>query len=222
MPSTFTTNKNIEKPAAGSYDNAWATPVNADWDDIDNAFGGHTSIVVTGVAAGSYALALAQYQPPNLVFSGTPGGNLVYVLPAGVGGIWTVLNNTGGSFTLQIGVSGGGAVAVLQGLRSLIVSDGTSVGLADTSAAAQAQANAQAFATSADATVTTNANAFASSAASAAQAAAIATAANASNLSSGTVPNARLPNIGSMPGITIQADPGGTPSGSPGQMFFFY
>ena len=35
MPSTFTTNKSIEKPSAGSYNNTWSVPVNADWDDID-------------------------------------------------------------------------------------------------------------------------------------------------------------------------------------------
>jgi len=33
--STYTTNKNIEMPASGSYNNAWAAPVNADWADID-------------------------------------------------------------------------------------------------------------------------------------------------------------------------------------------
>jgi hypothetical protein len=45
---------------------------------------------------------------------------------------------------------------------------------------------------------------------------------NASNLNAGTVPNARLPNIAAMPGVTIASDPGGTPSGSVGQMFFYY
>lgn len=68
--------------------------------------------------------------------------------------------------------------------------------------------------------------AFATAAAAAAQAAAVAIAeafsANAGNLSAGSVPNARLPNIGSMPGVTIAADPGTTPTGSPGQMFFYY
>lgn len=45
---------------------------------------------------------------------------------------------------------------------------------------------------------------------------------NATNLASGTVPNARLPNVGAMPGITISADPGGTPSGAVGAMFCYY
>jgi hypothetical protein len=52
--------------------------------------------------------------------------------------------------------------------------------------------------------------------------AAVAASGSASDLSSGTVANARLPNIASMPGVTIQSDPGGTPSGSAGQMFFYY
>lgn len=45
---------------------------------------------------------------------------------------------------------------------------------------------------------------------------------NASNISSGTLANARLSNVGTMPGVTIQSDPGGTPTGTFGQIFFYY
>jgi hypothetical protein len=45
---------------------------------------------------------------------------------------------------------------------------------------------------------------------------------NASALAIGTVANARLPNVGLMPGVTISADPGGTPSGAPGAVFCYY
>ena len=90
MASTFTTNKNIEKPASGSYNNAWAAPVNADFDDIDNALGGHAGISVTGVGAGTYALTIGQYQPINIEFTGVLTAALVYALPAGVGGIWSI------------------------------------------------------------------------------------------------------------------------------------
>jgi hypothetical protein len=222
MPSTFTTNKSIEKPASGSFNNAWAAPVNADWDDIDNAFGGSAGIVVTGVATGTYALTLAQYQPVNIEFGGTLSGNLLYVLPSGVGGMWTVSNNATGVFTISLGVAGGGSAALLPGFRTLLVSDGINIAFADNSLPAQAQAAAEAFATAADVVVTTNANSFASSAASTAQSNAEAFSANASNLSSGTVPNARLQNIGLLPGVVIEADPGGTPTGAPGTMFFLF
>lgn len=38
----------------------------------------------------------------------------------------------------------------------------------------------------------------------------------------GIVPGTHLPNVGSMPGVTIAADPGTVPSGSPGQVFEYY
>jgi hypothetical protein len=45
---------------------------------------------------------------------------------------------------------------------------------------------------------------------------------NAASQLNGTVPNTHLPNVGSMPGVTIAADPGTVPSGSPGQVFEYY
>jgi hypothetical protein len=127
MASTFTTNKHIEKPASGDYNNAWAAPVNADWDDIDNALGGHAAISVTGVGAGTYALTVPQYQPINVEFTGVLTAALVYVVPTGVGGIWSVSNGTTGAFSLTFGVSGGGSFVVPQGQRALLICDGTSM-----------------------------------------------------------------------------------------------
>ena len=127
MPSTFTTNKSIEKPSAGSYNNTWAVPVNADWDDIDNALGGNTQINVTGVLAGTYAFTLPQYQPNNIIFTGTLSANLVYALPSGVGGTWSVFNNTSGAFTMTFASGGGGSLILPQGKRTLIVCDGVNV-----------------------------------------------------------------------------------------------
>jgi hypothetical protein len=219
---SVTPNKMLLMMAPASFNNAWAPPLNNVIDEIDAALGGTTPISVTGVTAGTYALTQPQYLNPNFEFTGTLTGNLVYVVPSGVGGIWTVSNATTGAFTISIGVTGGSSTAVLQGFRTLIVSDGSTVTLADTSAPAQAQANAEAFATAADAVVLASAESFASSAAATAQSNAEAFSADASNLSSGQVPNAVLPEIGDMPGVTIQADPGGTPIGGPFEMFFYY
>jgi len=143
MASTFTTNKHIEKPASGDYTNAWATPVNADWDATDTSFGGHANISVTGVGAGTYALTLPQYQPPIIQFSGVLTANLVYAVPAGVGGLWSVANSTTGAFTLTFAVTGGNTFLLPQAQRTFIGCDGTSVFGAQTILTAFSQLSGQ-------------------------------------------------------------------------------
>ena len=178
--STFTTNKNIEKPAHGSYANAWDVPANADFDLIDSALAGTVGITVTG-ASGTVALLVAQYTPPNIEFTGTLTNNVTYALPTGVGWVGTLYNNTSGAYTLQFGVSGGGAIVLAQGVRTAVVVDSSgNVALFDTNtlaaaeafaigAANTAQSNAEAFATAADVVVTSDTEAFATAAANAAQ-----------------------------------------------------
>jgi hypothetical protein len=223
MSTVFTTNKNLIEPAQGSFNNAWGTAINAGgWSAIDNAFGGNTVINVTGVTAGTYALTIAQYQPPIIVFDGTITGNLIYVLPFGVGGVWSVSNFTTGAFTVTFAVSGGTGFAVPQGFRISALSDGFGTDAADSALAAAAQANAEAFATAADAVVLASAESFASSAAATAQSNAQIFAQNANNINTGTVGAAFLPLAGNLDGITIAVDPGTTPSGSPGDIFYFY
>lgn|SRR6202012_49003 len=221
MSTVFTTNKNLIEPAQGSFNNAWGTAINAGgWSAIDNAFGGNSQVSVTGLS-GTVALTIAEYQPPSLFFGGTLSANVTFVLPAGVGGIWTIANGTTGAFTLSFGITGGNAITILPG-TTLVNSIGTAVGIADSVASTGAIAAAEAFATAADTVVLSTAESFATNAANTAQANAIATAANASNLSSGTVPNAQLPNPGVGPGVTIAADPGTTPSGAPGAIFYYF
>jgi hypothetical protein len=223
MPAN-TPNKNLIEPANGSFTNDWDVPVNANWTSIDAAFGGNTIINITGLAPGTYALTVSQYQPPNIVFTGTLTASVTFVLPVGVGGVWSVKNSTTGAFNIIFGVTGGGQVAIPQGgLRSIVISDGAfDTGFADSAQIAGAIVTAEAFATAADAVVLASAESFASAASATAQSNAETFSKNASNLSSGTVPNAQLPNIGLMPGVIIQADPGGTPTGPPGTMWLFF
>ena len=131
MTSSYTTNKNLEKPANGDYVNTWSSPVNNDWDAIDAAFGGTTTINAVG-ASGTVVLSSSQYRPPNIVITGTLTANVNYQFPSGVGGIWTVYNNTSGAFTITMSSGGAGtSVSVTQGTRLLIVCDGTNVSIAD-------------------------------------------------------------------------------------------
>jgi hypothetical protein len=143
--STFTPNKNIEQPAAGSDNNTWSVPVNNDWSIIDTCFGGVTTINVTSLAAGNYTLTPAQYQPPNIYFTGTISATLNYVLPAGVGGTWSIYNQTSGPFSIAFVNNVGGARGVIppQGQRSFVISDGTNVDLAQTAGTTPATPSAK-------------------------------------------------------------------------------
>jgi len=141
MTSTYTTNKNIEKPAYNDYvanPTGWSGPINTDWDIIDAAFGGVTVKNPTGVS-GTVALTTSEYQKLILIIGvsatspATLTANVTYTIPLGVGGQWIVYNNTTGAYTVTIAqASGGGSsVAVQQGARTCIYSDGTNVAIAD-------------------------------------------------------------------------------------------
>ena len=136
MTSTYTQNKYLEEPANGDYNASWNVPVNNDWSLIDTCFGGHVSINAVG-ASGITVLTLAQYQPPNIIITGTLTANVNYQLPAGVGGVWTIYNGTSGSYTVTFSsASGGASITLPQGWRTQAVCDGSNVSFASTASAA--------------------------------------------------------------------------------------
>lgn len=141
MASTFTTNKNIEKPAYNDYASnptGWSGPINSDWDVIDSGFGGVLSLNATG-SVGTVNLSITQTQ--NLIFliSGVMTGNAIYTLPLNssgalrVAGQWIIKNATTGAFTVTFApISGGGTtVAIPQGETVCIYSEGTNIAFAD-------------------------------------------------------------------------------------------
>lgn len=139
MASSYTTNKNIEKPGYNDYaanPTGWSGPVNADWDIIDRGFGGVQAKSTTG---GTTNLTITETQNLILIISGTLVSNATFTLPLNtavtgiVGGQWIVKNATTGSFTVTISpVSGGGtSVVVPQGETVSIFSDGTNIAFAD-------------------------------------------------------------------------------------------
>ena len=135
MVSSYTPNKQIEKPANGDYNNTWSTPVNSDWDIIDKAFGGTTAINAVG-ASGTVTLTSTQYQPPIITITGTLTANVNYQLPASVGGFWYIFNNTSGAFSILFSSAGGGSTVTLpQGYTVSVISDGTNIGFGTTNAA---------------------------------------------------------------------------------------
>jgi hypothetical protein len=140
MASSFTTNKNIEKPGYNDYaanPTGWSGPINADWDIIDRAFGGVLSKSTTG---GTTNLTITETQNLVIVISGTLASNAIFTLPVNtaatgiVAGQWIIRNSTTGSFTVTISpVSGGGtSVLIPQGSTDTIYSDGINVSLSKT------------------------------------------------------------------------------------------
>jgi hypothetical protein len=140
MASTFTTNKNIEKPAYNDYAanaTGWSGPVNSDFDVIDKSFGGTTVKNPTGVS-GTVNLIASEYQSAIIVFgvsitaSAVLTANVIYTIPSGVGGVWSIYNNTTGAFTVTFANLGGGtSVALSQGVSTTVFSDGTNIRLCD-------------------------------------------------------------------------------------------
>lgn len=132
MTSSYTTNKRIEKPANGDYNNTWSTPVNNDWDIIDQSLGGQTLLNVVSVS-GTVTLTVAQYRSPIIIISGTLTANITYQIPSGVGGFWYVYNNTTGAYTITLANAGGGtSLTLAQGYTTTCISDGTNIGRGDT------------------------------------------------------------------------------------------
>ena len=130
MPSTFTTNKNIEKPAYNSFVDDWNTPVNADWDIIDRGFGGTHTVSLT---SSNVTLTQDQCQNVHILLTGVLTANVTVNFPSGVSGFYIVDNVTTGAFTVTLSSAGAGPLSVtaVQDANTFIWSDGTDVYLAD-------------------------------------------------------------------------------------------
>lgn len=129
MVSSYTTNKNLEKPGNGDYVDTWNIPVNSDMDVLDSALGGTTNLNAT---SGSANLTDTQYQKLALNVTGAMTANVTYTIPNGVGGFWIVRNATtdssGGPWSTTIASGGGGSnVAIIRGRSTMVWSDGTNI-----------------------------------------------------------------------------------------------
>ena len=128
MTSTFTPNKNLELPGFNDYVDSWNTPVNADFTAVDTALGGVTNLNATAVS-GDVTLTSTQYRPIQIVISGTLTANVRYLIPASVGGQWTITNSTSGAFTLSVASAAGGVDITLLSGTTIVSCDGTATGM---------------------------------------------------------------------------------------------
>lgn len=129
MVSTYTPNKNLERPGNGDYVDTWNVPVNGDMTILDKALGGVLNLNAT---AGSALLTDAQYQNLIINVTGAMSASVTYTIPQNVGGQWLVRNattdSTGGPWTVTIASGGAGTyVEIIRGKTVIVWSDGTNI-----------------------------------------------------------------------------------------------
>ena len=124
MTDTILPNKSLTEPAIGGDANQWGNILNGDLVNIDSAFGGTTSLTSN---TGPVLLTATQYIPPNIVVTGATA-DITYRIPSGVGGQWSIFNNTAYNVTWATNAGGSPTtVTIPAGLRKSVISDGTNI-----------------------------------------------------------------------------------------------
>jgi hypothetical protein len=127
MVSTWTQNKNLEKPGNNDYIDTWNVPVNSDWDIIDKAFGGTFTVSLTG---SNVTLTQSNCQNAAILLQGALTANVVVYFPSGISGFYFVRNSTSNSRTVTLASAGGSpgsTVTATQGVITLVWSDGSNI-----------------------------------------------------------------------------------------------
>lgn len=109
----------------GGNNNTWGDIVDANFLKLENAIAGSNTNTST---SGTVALTADQQRNAMLKFTGALSGNLIIEVAA-TSKLWMVDNETSGSFTLTMRVTGGGGASyvVPRGMPHLVFCDGTNV-----------------------------------------------------------------------------------------------
>lgn len=130
MPSTYTQNLGLEKPATGEQAGTWGVTANNSYDFIDVATDGNTSINLAGVGTQT-SLATAQGTVSSgrnklIIWTGAIAQTVtVDIAPASAQKLYVMRNETSGGFPLQFKQGAGGSIFTLQPLHDAwIYADG--------------------------------------------------------------------------------------------------
>lgn len=129
MPSTYTTNTGIEKPANGEQSGTWGTTANVNYDIIDRVVNGVGTISLSGtthtLTTSDGSLSEGQYRV--LVLGGSPSGtNTITISPNDAQKLYFVVNGSGESAVFTQG--SGGNVTIADGDTAIIYADGAGAG----------------------------------------------------------------------------------------------
>ncbi len=131
MPSTYTPNNNIEKPATGEQTGTWGNTANVDFNLLDQSLDGILSLAVTGapVTLPITAGVVSNGRNRILLFTGVIFGDVtVSITPQTAQKWFFVQNNTTGGFSVIIHQGSGSTVAIREGATSLVMCDGAGTG----------------------------------------------------------------------------------------------
>ena len=129
MPSSYTTNSGVEKPATGEQSGTWGTTANTNYDILDRAASGVGTITLSGtthtLTTSDGTLSDGQYRV--LVLGGTPSGtNTITIAPNDAQKLYFVVNSSGQSVVFTQG--SGGDVTISDGKTAIIYCNGGGAG----------------------------------------------------------------------------------------------
>jgi len=125
MPSTYTTNLGIQKPANGEQSGTWGVTVNTNSDILDRAVNGSLSLSLSGTSSTLTTLqgVASNGQFKVLELTGTPSGtHTITIDPATAQTLYLVNNTTAQSVIFTQG--SGGNVTIVAGASAIIYSSG--------------------------------------------------------------------------------------------------
>jgi len=137
MPSSYTSRLKLERQASGENSGTWGNLVNYVFNRIDSSVKGYQSVDVAGSANVTLTSnnstsntddSATDDQVHNAVleFTGALTGD-INVFTDAVETKYIVFNNTTGSQTLTFGPTGGSGVALKQGAKTIVYTDGTTM-----------------------------------------------------------------------------------------------
>lgn len=143
----YTTGKlGLIEPGVGNYVDTWDQPLFANWQTLEAAVSGTTTITLS---SSNVVLTVPTFptntNPPivanstqnlRLLLQGALTANVSVILPAGVGGFWIVDNRTTGSYSVTIKTTSTGSTGVspVQNFATTLYSDGANVYYSDAGA----------------------------------------------------------------------------------------
>ncbi len=129
MASTYTTNTGIEKPGTGEQSGSWGTTTNTNFDIIDTALNGQTSVAITTdtdlvTSDGSSSNGTN----PVIILTGSPGSAFeLRITPTDQEKLFVIKNSTDSTCTVVykgVTASGSNSVDIATGKVKMVTGDG--------------------------------------------------------------------------------------------------